>query len=297
VRYRNLAGFLVLAVLWGASYPAIKAGLAGFPPLLFAALRFDAIGVLVLGYAALRGRWRPRGRDWLGVLLGGTLVIAVHNALLFLGQGYVTSAVSAVVLSSIPIVSAGFSRPLLPSESLTPVELVGVLLGLAGVVVVARPDPDALAATPPVGVGLLLGSAAAFALGGVLTRRVRTDLPVAAMQAWMMLGGGLLLHAASLLSGEPQAVEWSHSVALAFVYLVPFAGAVGYLLYFALLDALGPTEINLVGYVSPLVAALVGWALLDERLAPATAVGFAVIFAGFLLVKRDAIRAEVLGLT
>lgn len=293
MRYRNLVGFLALAVLWGTSYPAIKAGLDGFPPLLFAALRFDAIGLLVFVVAALRGRWRPRGRDWVGVLLGGTLIVAVHNALLFLGQDYVTSAVSAVVLSSVPIISAGFSRPLLPSESLTPVELVGILLGLLGVAIVARPDPNALVTAPPVGVALLLGSAAAFALGAVLTRRVRTDLPVAAMQAWMMLGGGLLLHLGSLLAGEPQSVEWSPEVALAFGYLVALAGAVGYLLYFALLDALGPTEINLVGYVAPVVAALVGWALLDEGLAPATAVGFAVVFVGFLLVKRDAIRAEV----
>ncbi|MFD1587618.1 DMT family transporter [Halorientalis brevis] len=293
-RYRNAAAFLLLAVLWGASYPAVKAGLDGFPPLLFAALRFDLVGVLVLGYAVARNqRWRPSRADLSSVVAGGTLFIAVHNGLLFIGQGYVTSAVSAVVLSSIPVLSAGFARPVLPSERLRPVGLVGVLLGLVGVVVVANPDPTAVSSPDPFGVGILLLSASAFALGGVVTRSLRTTLPVAAYQGWLMLLGGGMLHVMSLARGEQQQVDVSLSVVVAFVYLVPFAGALGYLLYFDLLDRLGPIEINLVGYVAPVFAALVGWAALDESLTPSVAVGFAIIVAGFLLVKRDAIRAEL----
>jgi drug/metabolite transporter (DMT)-like permease len=292
-RQRDLAGFVLLAALWGSSYPAIKAGLSGFPPILFAALRFDLIGLLVLGYAVPTGEWRLGREDVAGVVLGGVFLVAVHNALLFVGQGYVTSATSAVVLSTIPILAAGFSRPLLPSERLTTVETVGLLVGLVGVVVVATPNPSALGTTDALGVVILLCSAASFAIGGVALRRVRTDLPVVAMQAWMMLVGGGLLHVVSLTAGEPQVVRWSVDVALAFVYLVPFAGAVGYLLYFALLDRVGPVEINLVGYVAPVFAAVVGWAALDEQLAASTVGGFAVIVVGFLLVKRDAIRAEL----
>jgi drug/metabolite transporter (DMT)-like permease len=292
-RQRDLVGFLVLAALWGSSYPAIKAGLSGFPPILFAALRFDLIGLLVFGYAVTTGEWRLGRGDVAGVVLGGVFLVAVHNALLFVGQGYVTSAMSAVVLSTIPILAAGFSRPLLPSERLTAVELAGLLVGLVGVGVVATPSPSSLDAATGVGVVILLCSAGSFALGGVVLRRVRTDLPVVAMQAWMMLVGGGLLHVASLAAGETQAVQWSTDVVLAFVYLVPFAGAVGYLLYFALLDRVGPVEINLVGYVAPVFAAVVGWAALGEQLAASTVGGFAVIVVGFVLVKRDAIRAEL----
>lgn len=293
-RYRDAAAFLLLAVLWGASYPAVKAGLEGFPPLLFAALRFDLVGLLVLGYAGARNqRWRPGKADLPSIVAGGTLFIAIHNGLLFIGQGYVTSAVSAVVLSSIPVLSAGFARPVLPNERLGATGLTGVVLGLVGVVVVANPDPNAVSSPNPLGVTILLGSASAFALGGVVTRTLRTKLPVASYQGWLMLLGGGLLHAMSLARGEPQRVELSLSVVAAFVYLVPLAGAVGYLLYFALLDRLGPIEINLVGYIAPIFAALVGWAALGESLSASVAWGFALIVVGFLLVKRRAIRAEL----
>jgi len=74
------------------------------------------------------------------------------------------------------------------------------------------------------------------------------------------------------------------------------AGVVGYLLYFTLLDSLGPVEINLVGYVEPPVAAVVGWVALNEVISPNTVVGFAVIVVGFTLVKRQALASFVQGL-
>lgn len=298
-RHRNLAAFLLLAVLWGASYPAVKAGLAGFQPLLFAAFRFDLVGLLVLGYAAVRGyRVRLTGGDLPSIAAGATLFVAIHNGLLFVGQGYVTSAVSAVILSTIPVLSAGFARPVFPEERLTPVDVGGILLGLVGVVVIAAPNPRIVGTPDLFGVGILLLSASSFALGGIVTRRLRSaspSLPVATYQGWMMVLGGGLLHVGSLALGESQTVDLSVRVVVAFVYLVPFAGALGYLLYFDLLDRLGPVEINLVGYVSPVFAALVGWAALGEPLVSTTAVGFGVIVVGFLLLKREAIRAELVG--
>jgi drug/metabolite transporter (DMT)-like permease len=82
-------------------------------------------------------------------------------------------------------------------------------------------------------------------------------------------------------------------VLVGFCYLVVVAGVVGYLLYFTLLDTLGPVEINLVGYVEPIVAAVVGWLALGEAIAPNTVVGFVVIVVGFTLVKRRALATTV----
>ena len=296
-RHRSAGLFLLLAALWGTSFVATRAGLPYVPPVLFAALRFDAAGLLMLAYAAwTTDYWRPRTRaDWTGVVAGGALFVALHHALLFTGQQYVSSALAAVVISLDPVLAAGFGRLLLPDEGLSPLGVVGLLLGLVGAGIVANPDPSNLAGADLLGVGLVFLAAAAFALGAVLTGRYRTDLPVAAMQAWMMLVGAPLLHLTSLaLPGESlAAVEWTPTAVAALGYLAVVAGGLGYLLYFDLLDRLGAVEINLVGYVTPLFAALGGWLLLGERPAPATGVGFLVILAGFVLVKRRAIRAEL----
>ncbi|MFC6952367.1 DMT family transporter [Halorubellus litoreus] len=290
-RHENALGFLALAALWGASYPAITAAKAGVDPLLMAALRFDAIGVVVLAYAVARGqRIRPTAADARAVLVGGIGIVAVHNGLLFLGQARVSGAVGAVVLATVPIWSVAFAVAFLDTARPTPARVLGILLGAVGVAVLAVPAPGAVDSPDPVGVALLTASAIVFALAAVGLRRETPRLGVAARQGWMMLLGGPVLHAASLLAGETQAIVVTTEAAVAFAYLVLAAGVVGYLLYFELLDRLGPVEINLVGYVAPVFAALVGWLLLDDAISVQTIVGFTVIVVGFALVKRAAIR-------
>jgi drug/metabolite transporter (DMT)-like permease len=292
-RYRTAAGFVLLGAVWGTSFPAAKASLSVLPPALLAAVRFDLVAVLVLGYAARTGgRWRPKGEDWLAIVAAGVCLIAAHHALLFAGQQYVTSAVAAVVVSAIPVVTAGASSVALPTKRLGPTTAAGLLLGLVGVAVVARPDPGNVDASA-VGVALVFGSALAWAVGAVAIERVRTDLPAPALQGWAMVVGAPLLHVASLAFGESQTVAWTPRAAVAMAYLVVVAGGAGYLLYFSLLDLLGSVEINLVNYLVPVFAALTGWAVLNESLSAATVVGFAVVFAGFALVKRRALRAEL----
>jgi len=297
-RYRNLALFLVLAAIWGSAFMAIKAGLAFFPPVLFAAIRYDVAGVLMLGYAV----WvvddpvpRDRGQ-WALVAVGSTLLIAGYHVLLFLGESdpAVTSAAAAVIVSLSPVLTTGFARAFLPDERLTAVGVAGLGCGLLGVIVLARPEPGAVLTGGVVAKLLVFGAAAAFALGSVLTRRIDAELPIETMEAWSMLGGALLMHAVSLALGESLAdVTPSVPGLLALAYLSLAASALGFLIYFDLLDRLGAVEINLVSYVAPVFAALAGWLFLAERLSAATAVGFVLIFLGFLLVKRRAIRAEL----
>ncbi|MFC7176009.1 DMT family transporter [Halosegnis marinus] len=304
MRHRNLALFLVLAAVWGSAFVAIKAGLgtpaapAGFfdAPVLFAALRYDIAGVLMLGYAAYAtDQFLPRGRrQWTATLVAGALMIAAYHAFLFVGETdpAVSSAAAAVVVSLSPVLTAGFSRLWLPSERLTPVGVLGLLLGLVGVVVLTDPAPGNLGVSP--GVVFVFLATLSFASGSVLTRRLDTDLPIETMEAWAMVTGAAMMHVASVAVGESvAAVEFTPRALAALAYLAVAASALGFLVYFDLLERLGPVEINLVSYAAPPVAALVGFLLLDETVDAAAAAGFLVILAGFVLVKREAIRDVV----
>lgn len=288
--------FVLLAALWGLSFVAARAALPFIPPVPLAALRFDIVAVLMLAYAVrTTSRWLPRTReDWRVVVLGGTLFVALHHALLFAGQQYVTSAVAGVVVSLDPILAAGFAWLLLAEERLDRAGVLGLCLGLFGVAIIANPTVESVGPKMLLGVGLVLLSAAAFALGAVLTQRYRTDLPVQSLQAWMMLVGAPLLHLLEFvlpLQGF-EAVEWTTPAILGLAYLSIVAGAFGYLLYFELLDRIGAVEINLIGYAAPVFAALGGWVFLEEPIAARTVVGFVVILGSFLLVKHRAIRTR-----
>ena len=295
-RYRNLALFVLLAAVWGSAFMAIKAGLAYLPPVLFAAVRYDLAGVVMLAYAWWAvDRWRPRtGAEWRLVAVGGVLMIAGYHAFLFVGERETTSAAAAVIVSLSPALTTGFARALLPDERLAPAGLVGLVLGLAGVVVMAQPDPANLLAPDVVGRGLVFLAAASFALGSVLTRRSTASLPIETMEAWSMVLGAALMHVVSAAIGEtPADVVLSSEALGAIAYLSLVASGVGFLIYFDLLDRLGPIQINLVSYVAPVFAAVAGYLWLDERVTGATVAGFLLIVAGFALVKREALAAEL----
>jgi drug/metabolite transporter (DMT)-like permease len=296
VRYRNAVLFVVLAAVWGTAFTAIRAGLAYFPPVLFAAFRYDLAGVLMLGYAAVAtDRWRPRDRaEWVVVGIGGVFLIAAYHAFLFVGEQGTTSAAAAVVVSLSPVLTTGFARALLPEERLTTLGLIGLAIGFVGVVVLSRPEPNNLATTRTISLGLVFLAAVSFALGSVLTRRVDDDLPIETMEAWSMCLGALLMHGLSLGLGESvRAVQWTGKGLLALAYLSLVASAAGFLIYFDLLDRLGPIEINLVSYAAPFAAAATGVVVLGETPTLFTVIGFGLICGGFVLIKREAIQAEM----
>jgi drug/metabolite transporter (DMT)-like permease len=295
MRGRNAVLFLALAVAWGSAFTAIKAGLEYFPPVLFAAFRYDLAGLLMLGYAAYATeRWRPRTRDeWLLAGVSGLLMIAAYHAFLFVGQGGTTSAAAAIVVSVSPILTTGFSRALLPDERLTSVGLVGLTLGLVGVIVLRNPRPGEVLNAETASLTMVFLAAAAFALGSVLTQTIDETLPIETMEAWAMLLGAAVMHGVSVgISESMAAVDLTVEALLALGYLVVVASAFGFLVYFELLERLGPIEINLVSYAAPLAAAATGFLVLGEQPTAATAGGFLCILVGFALIKRSAIRAE-----
>jgi drug/metabolite transporter (DMT)-like permease len=294
-RYRSLALFIGLGFLWGGSFPAIEVGLRDFPPLLFAAARYDLAGLVLLCYAVIAAdRWRPSGwADLTGILGAGAFLIA-GNSLLFVGQQFTTGGVAAVIYSLIPILTTGIAWVLLPDERHSVVGLVGILFGLAGVFVIAQPSPATLLAPDVVGKGLVLLAAFSVALGSVLVRRSGSTLPDTAFIAWAMLVGAALLHGFSLASGEsPAAVELTPLGLASLAYIALFATAMAFLIYFFLLGNYGPLETNLVSYIVPVVATVLGAVLLSEPVTVWTVVGFGLILTGFGLLKGRALRAEL----
>jgi probable blue pigment (indigoidine) exporter len=296
-RYHTTGLFILLAALWGSSFVATRAALPYVPPVLLAALRFDIAGVLMLGYAVVStDQWRPASRTgWREVAIGGLLFVAAHHALLFIGQQYVTSAVASVIISLDPVLAAVFAGYLLADEHVTSGEIIGIAFGVCGTALIATPFTSTLVGADVRGAVFVFLAAAAFALGAVLTKRYRTAIPVQSMQAWMMLVGAVMLHVTSVvLPGEAVvSVAWSPVAIAALGYLSVVAAGVGYLIYFTLLDRIGPIQINLIGYVAPIFAAVNGWLLLGEPITIPIVLGFVVITTGFAIAKYDQISEEV----
>jgi drug/metabolite transporter (DMT)-like permease len=288
--------FVILAAIWGSAFAAIKIGLEYFPPVLFAALRYDFATLTMIGYMILSTeRWRPRtASEWLNIVTSGVFIYAGYHAFLFVGEQYTTSTVAAIIVSIIPVLTVGFARILLPSERLTVIGLCGVSISFVGVILVIGPTSLSALDLASRGELLILACAISYALGSVFTQRYQVTLPMASRQAWAMGIGAGLLHLTSGMLGESMAgIDWTPEAISVLLYLVAGPSVIGFLLYFDLHDRLGSIEANLIAYADPVFAAVFGWVLLGERMSVLTALGFLVIFFGFLLVKRDEFRDEL----
>ena len=310
-RYQDAGLFAVLAVAWGAGFSAIEVGLQSIPPILFAGFRFDVGAVVTIGALAALGRLDlPQTRaDWQAIVVAAALLVFANVFFLFFGQLYTSGSVASVVYSLNPVLTVGFAALLISGGGLGPRDAVGIVLGLLGVVLIARPSPTA-AVEPPAGAPSLLdgafatlgpdglGAALVFcaviavAAGSVLLRRI--DAPMASLPTtgWAMALGAVMLHAASLALGEPMTVPSGTWTWVAVAYVGVVASSVGYGAYFTLMRRRGPFTANLVSYAVPPVASLTGWALLDEALPPLAVAGFACILAGFLVLNRKVVTEE-----
>lgn len=171
--YRDLALFLGLAVMWGGAFPAIEIALSAMPPLLIAAIRFDLAGLSMLGYALIAtNRWRPSTPgDVLAILGGGAHFIPVGQGIWFIGQELTTSALSGLMTSVIPILTAAWSWVLMPQDRVSRRGLAGLGIGFVGVLLILVPGADSLVSEGLTGKLVIFCSAIGTALGSVLIRR------------------------------------------------------------------------------------------------------------------------------
>lgn len=299
-RFQLPAALVLVGVglLWGAAFPAIDVVVDEVPPLGAAGIRYAVAGGIVLAYAAVvTDQLLPRGRDeLLGVAVVGAFMFGGYQGALFMGTQYVSGAVAAVVVTMSPIVAAVIAVPLL-GESRGLLDACGFVLGLAGVAVIAQPSPGSgVLSTTVVGVGLVFGGTALFAVGSVTIQLVEGGLPLEALQGWAMVVGAALLFCGSVLSGEsmPAPTALSPAAVGSLLYITLAAGAAGYLLYFGLVRRVGATETTLVAYLEPVFATLVSILFLGHGLAVSTVLGFLAVAAGFALVSREMV-ANALG--
>jgi drug/metabolite transporter (DMT)-like permease len=283
----NTAAF-VAAVFFGSSVVAVRVAVQEVPPLSLAVLRFGQGGLLlVLLLLATRGRLRIEWRDLPLLTLLGAIFFTVFPVTFNASLRLIEASRGALVLATIPLWSALLARAA-RSERLVFRQVVGVLLTLAGVgLALSEHGLDwhgGLEAL--VGDGLMLVTALCGAAYGVLAQRAFARYSALTVTTYAMVLGTLLLLPAALVEGLVGVLLRldGQTVAL-LVFLGVFGGALGFFLWTFALTRLTPTQVAAYINLNPLVATVLGAALLAERLTIIFAVGFGAVLLGVLLVN------------
>jgi Permeases of the drug/metabolite transporter (DMT) superfamily len=289
--WRTPVLFILLGTIWGSSFLAIDVGLQVAPPLTFAAFRYLLAGILLVGYSAYRtGRWVPRsGRAVTEIGIIAVFLIAAYHALLYTGQVTVAAPVAAVLVNLSPIFTA-IIAVLWMGQRYDSAAIAGFIVGLIGVAIVAI-SPGVGLRVDGIGMVLIIGAGLSFAVGSLLTSVRTDDTPLVTIHGWGMLVGAGVLFVAAVVGKQPlMPTSWGPSGLIALVYLAIASSIFGFLMFFELLTRMPTAELNLIGYIQPIAAAMLGWVIFGHSVAPTTVVGFAVIVIGFLLVHHTSVE-------
>ncbi len=291
-RVRLLTAFAAVYLIWGSTYLAIRFAIETIPPFLMAGFRFLLAGAVMYWLVRLRGASRPTGRQWLWAAVVGALLLLGGNGGVVWAEQTVPSGLAALLVATEPlwVVLIDWVRP----SGVRPLrgEVVGLLLGFAGVAVLITPVGlfGATFEVDLVGAAALVFAALAWAAGSVVSRHAPAHESSFVATAMKMLAGGVLLVVAGTLTGEWARLELAAITPrswFALAYLVVFGALIGFTAYIWLLKNTTLARASTYAYVNPIVAVMLGWMLAAEPLNSRVMVAAGIIVSGVVIVVRS----------
>jgi drug/metabolite transporter (DMT)-like permease len=282
------AALLVVWLVWGSTYIAIRVADESLPPLAMAGARYLIAGSLLFpiarrsGGPQLRSADRPGIAQWLGMAVAGTLLLACGNGAASYAEKTLPAGLTALLIATVPIWMV-LADKIINGRAIPRAGWAALIIGVAGVGILARPHGHG-SILP---VLIVLGGSLCWGTGSVLAGRLPAPARPLLGSAMEMLAGGAVLAVLAAATGELSHLDpgqVSGRSALALLYLIGPGSLLAMTCYVIALRRLPTAAVSTYAYVNPVIAVSLGALLLGEPLTPATVLGGAVVLASVALL-------------
>jgi drug/metabolite transporter (DMT)-like permease len=281
--------FWILGLIWGTSFLWIKIAVTEVSPYVLVGFRtlFGALGLLVILWSqkTLRGGWKEI-RPWLGVFgVVGLVNVALPFVFISWSEQYISSGIASILNSTVPLFTMLLAPIVLRDDRMTIPKTVGLVIGFVGVLILFSPELAQGINQGLLGQAGMLVATLCYAIGSIYVRLKARGL-APQLQAFLQLGTATVM--VWLFTGVVErpivlphlAITW-----LALVWLGLLGSCVAYILFFALMNTIGPTRTTMVTYIPPLVGVLLGALFLGEQISWQAILGGALILSGIAVVN------------
>jgi drug/metabolite transporter (DMT)-like permease len=283
--------FAAMSVIWGLPYLLIKVAVGGVSVPVLVLARVAIGGALLLPIALRRRQISAIRPVWHWLLLFALVEIILPWFALSEAERSISSSLSGLLVASVPIIVALMSLLIRSGDRLSAVRWFGLLVGLAGVVLLAGPKLIGSGATggSARSVGLVLFVALCYASGPLIANNKLASVPPLGMTA-------VCLALASVVYAPLAALSWpsampSASVLLSIAGLAVICTAVAFVIFFNLIGEVGPARASVITYINPAIAVSLGVLVLNEKVTPLMLGAFGTILVGSVLATRPSRRA------
>lgn len=276
---------ILFALLWSSAFMVVKIGLRSSPPIFLMGFRFLLAGLLLLGWAALRGHRFPQSaREWTQLIVLGLLNNAAYLGLSSIALRSLSGGMAAVIASTNPLMLA-LAAPLFLRERLTPLKTAGFLIAFASVLAVMYSRFGI--GDPLWAMGTVLLANALMVSGTILFKRWAPNQHLTTLNGVQLLAASVALLLPSLLMEPVGLIDWSPSFIYAMAFLVLGVSIGAMLIWFLLLRNGDASRASAFFFLNPVLGLFLGALLLGEPLRPFDFAGAVGVGLGIYLVQKE----------
>ncbi|MFA6597791.1 MAG: DMT family transporter [Ignavibacteriaceae bacterium] len=291
--FKIASNYILICLIWGSTWFAIRLGLDSLTPFISAGLRFSVAAVII--YFIMRIRSISIQRDKISMRLYyfmGIFSFILPFGLVYWGEQFIPSGLAAVLFAVYPFFVALFTRIFIPEEKIGIVKIVGMVLGFAGIVVIFSEN------LMSIGMNYFLGMVAVL-LSGFLQSTIAVSIkkygqhlhalsmnliPMAIAGAGMLLIG-VFFENTSTLKFDIKAIS-------SVLFLGIIGSVVTFTAYYWLLKRINIILLSLTAFITPIIALLIGWIFLDEMLLPNQVLGSTFVLIGLLVANLSSLKQK-----
>jgi drug/metabolite transporter (DMT)-like permease len=286
----GVMAYLALAavcIIWGTTYLALRVGVTQFPPFLFSFIRFAIAGPLLVIFMLTIGKQKwPDRKTLFNQAVSGILMTTLGVAMVGWAEVYISSGLAAVICSVMPVWTILINVLILKDEKPNWIIIGGVLIGLTGIVLIFS-EHLAEFANPLYIFGILVTFAAniSWAVGSIWVKKKNENTNPFLGAGLQMSFGALGIIPLSLLFDDYTTIQWSNEIVYVLIYMIVIGSMAAYVCYSYAIKKLPMTVVSLYAYINPIVAVLLGWLLLSEKLNLQIVLAIALTIAGIYIVN------------
>lgn len=277
----------ILSILWGGAFFLIEVGLRSYPPITLVFMRLAlAVPPMWIAMRLMGERLPTEPRVWGLLAIVGALNCALPFILFFWGQQYLDSGYASILNATTPLWGVITAHFLTSDEKATPARIIGVLIGMAGIVVMVGPQAMKGLSNNLLAQLACIVSTIFYSFAAIYGRRLsQTELTPMAVATGQTMMAALMMVPIVAVMDQP----WTMALprldsTLAGITLAIFSTALAYTLYFRLIDRSGASNAQLVAFLMPILAVILGIAFLGESLSSGQIAGAALIAVGLAIL-------------
>ncbi len=279
--YKSLMAFILLCLIWSSTWLVIKIGLQTMPPFFSAGVRFVIAALtLYLFSLKLKLKFPVNFEDHKFFLYFSFGIFAIPYGLVYWAEQYINSGLTSVLFSVMPFFTAILAIKFLPSEKITFKKVSGIIIGISGVIIIFF---DQLKLDHPLALYGMIGvliSPVFSAYGTIVGKKVSAKYHPIILNVLPLLYSGILFLIISLASETISVLDLTRTSYFSIFYLAFFGTALAFVIYFWMLNHTSALIMSSITFITPPLALIWGWLMLEEQISWNLIVGMVVIFCG-----------------